>query len=63
MKQLDLLNRANDRQDLVPRGRDEGELEHPMAWLRQSRLGRDRLIRPSSTSSFHPPPCGRFRSP
>lgn len=31
---LDILNGAYNYLDLTPKGRDEGELEHPMSWLR-----------------------------
>jgi predicted dithiol-disulfide oxidoreductase (DUF899 family) len=31
---IDILNPAYNYLDLVPKGRDEGELEWPMAWLR-----------------------------
>jgi predicted dithiol-disulfide oxidoreductase (DUF899 family) len=31
---LDALNPAYQHLDLVPKGRDEDELAHPMAWLR-----------------------------
>jgi predicted dithiol-disulfide oxidoreductase (DUF899 family) len=31
---IDILNPAYNYLDLVPKGRDEAELEWPMAWLR-----------------------------